>query len=162
MLMYVFMSTIMMVFLMTCLPGCKSVTSAENTRIETAETLTETITVSTPESPKGDFASPNSSIFWSVDSFPMFRYASLRESGRVEAVLKVFRLPRQALPAIVNSRPLKDEFKSRRNRGIFFAGRAKTTRLFKHNKPTILTKQPDCLDKTARLFRQYSPTVQII
>ena len=101
----------MMIFLMTCLPGCKSVTSPENNGIEIAETLTKPITVLSPKSPKGDFASPNSSIIWSVDSFPtkeisktietrgkvlksstpqLFRYSSLRESGRVEAVFKVF------------------------------------------------------------------------
>jgi len=33
--------------------------------------------------------------------------------------------------------PLKDEFKSRRRCGIFFAGRTKTSRLFSTNSPTI-------------------------
>ena len=167
---------VMMIFLMTCLPGCKSIiTSVENTGIEIGETLTKPITVLTPKSLRGDFASPNSSILRFIDSFPqLFRYASLRESGRVEVVLKVFlttkntknsqspliiktnnqifvsfaeilcdlcgkefRLLKQALPTIVNSRSRKDEFKSHRHCGIFFAGRTKTARLFRPNSPTI-------------------------
>jgi len=150
-------AAVMMVFLMTCLPGCKSVTSDENARIETRSAIRKS---STPH---------------------LLRYASLWESGWVEAVLKVFlttkntknsqspliiktnnqifvsfvkilcdlcgkefRLLKQALPAILNSRSRKDEFKSRRHCGIFFAANQ---------------KQPDYLDQTARPFRLNSPTV---
>ena len=162
-------AAVMMVFLMTCLPGCKKEIS------ETIETRDKVLKSTRPL---------------------LFRYALLRESGWVEAVIKIFlttkntknsqspliiklnnqtfvsfvkilcdlcgkefRLLKQALPAILNSRSRKDEFKSRRHCGIFFVGRTKTARLFRPNSPTIQTKQPDYLDQTARLFRSNSPPV---
>jgi len=52
-----------------------------------------------------------------------------------------------------------NQVSSRAWRGIFFADRAKTARLFKHNSPTYQTKQPDYIDQTARLYRPNSPTI---
>ena len=173
---------VMMIFLMTCLPGCKSVTSDENTGIEIAETLTKPITVLSPKSLRRDFASPNSSIFWSVDSFPMKDISkAIKNTKNSQSPLiiqfnnqifvsfvkilcdlcgKEYRLLKQALPVILNSRSGKDEFKSRRHCGIFFPAEQKqsdyldqTVRLFRPNSPTIQTKQSDYSDQAARLFR---------
>jgi len=178
-----FVWIVMMVFLMTCLPGCKSVTSVENTVIETAETLTEPVTVRSPTSPKGDFASPNSSILRSVNSFQMkkvsktietrckalkssrphlFRYLSLWESGVIRRLTRDS--PQSSIPdpkrMILNPAGIAGFFLSAEQKQPDCSD--KTARLFRQNSPTVQTKQPDCLDNTARLFRQYSPTVQTI
>jgi len=157
-----FVWAVVMIFLMTYLPGCKSVTSAENIGNETRSAIpSEKESEERMETQQRNRFSGHGKLTEIVETL----------TKTIVIQDKVLKSSTSPVPIIIATgigwgirRLARDSRQSSTSDprrmslnpagiAVFFCRQIK-------NSPTVQTQQPDCLDQTARLLRPNSPTVQ--